>query len=74
MACESLLEEISVKIMVEGNGEDRPYSPTTEEPARFQALLESSQQLRTRPQERVVDTVVHSSDGSLPVAASSFVV
>jgi len=34
--CEKLLEEISVKVMVEADGEDRPYSPPTEEEyARF---------------------------------------
>ena len=60
-ACESLLEEISVKVMVEANGEDRPYSPPTEEEsARFQALLESSQQLHTRPLECGVATVIDS--------------
>jgi len=41
--CERLLKEISVKIMVEANGEDRPYSPPIEEEyARFQAMLEAS--------------------------------
>ena len=34
--CEKLPEEISVKVMVEADGEDRPYSPPTEEEyARF---------------------------------------
>ena len=52
--CERLLEEISVKIMVEANGEDRPYSPPTEEYARFQALLESPQQLHKDPMSVVL--------------------
>ena len=54
--------------MVEANGEDRPYSPPTEEEyARFQDML-------ARSQESGVATDFDPSDGSPPAAASSFVV
>ena len=54
--------------MVEVNGEDRPYSPPTEEEyARFQDML-------ARSQESGVATDFDPSDGSPPAAASSFVV
>ena len=71
--CERLLEEISVKVMVEANGEDRLYSPPTEEEyVRFRALVDSSKQMHTRPLE--CEVTADSLDGSLPAAASPFVV
>jgi len=72
-ACDELLEEISIKVIVETDGEDRPYSPPTEEEyVRFRALVDSSKQMHTRPLE--CEVTADSLDGSLPAAASPFVV
>ena len=43
LACEQLPEEISLKVMVEPDGADRPYSPLTEaDYAKYRALVDSS--------------------------------
>ena len=54
-----MLEEISLKVMVEPDGADMPYSPPTEaDYAKYRALVDSSKQLPTRPMDCIISDVV----------------